>query len=51
MRLSLSAAALLAAAPLLFAQQPAKPPAVNVPEGVVFERESSTPTRTGSTCN
>src|SRR4051812_33011079 len=39
MRLCLTAAALLAAAPILFAQQPAKPPAVTVPEGVVFERD------------
>src|SRR4051812_50037961 len=39
MRLCLSAAAFLAAAPILFAQQPAKPPAVNVPEGVAFERD------------
>ena len=35
MRMSFSAAALLAAAPVLFAQQP---PKVTVPEGVVFER-------------
>src|SRR4051812_7082989 len=39
MRLCLSPAALLAVAPLMFAQQPAKPPAVNVPQGVVFERD------------
>src|SRR5689334_13219750 len=39
MRLSLSTTALLATAPLLFAQQPAKPPAVVVPEGVAFERD------------
>jgi acetyl esterase/lipase len=36
MRLSLSAAILLAAAPLLLAQQP---PKVTVPEGVAFERD------------
>src|SRR5947209_9498128 len=39
MRLSLSLALALILAPLLFAQQPAKPPAVTVPEGVVFERD------------
>src|SRR4051794_5857538 len=39
MRLCLFAAALLAAAPTLVAQQPAKPPAVNVPEGVDFQRD------------
>jgi len=39
MRLCLSAAALLAASSLLVAQQPAKPPAVKVPDGVVFERD------------
>ena len=39
MRLCLSVATLLAAAPLLFAQQPAKPPKVTVPEGVDFQRD------------
>lgn len=39
MRVSLSLLAVLAAAPLLFAQEPAKPPAVKVPDGVVFERD------------
>jgi acetyl esterase/lipase len=39
MRLCLSAATLLAAAPLLLAQQPAKPPKVTVPEGVDFQRD------------
>ena len=39
MRLSLSAAVVLAAAPLVLAQQPAKPPKVTVPAGVVFERD------------
>jgi acetyl esterase/lipase len=39
MRTSLSAFIVLLSTPLLFAQQPAKPPAVKVPEGVVFERD------------
>src|SRR5215831_18652419 len=39
MRTCLSSAILLLSTPLLLSQEPAKPPAVKVPDGVVFERD------------